>query len=36
MDKRKINAGKKTVKKKGSSRAASGEDAVKIIDAYLR
>lgn len=33
---RKINAGKKAAKKKGTLRAASGEDAVKIIDAYLQ
>jgi hypothetical protein len=34
--KRKINAGRKAVQKKGRSRGVSGEDAVKIIDAYLQ
>jgi hypothetical protein len=33
---RKAGAGKKALKKKGSSRAASGKEALKIIDAYLR
>jgi hypothetical protein len=33
---RKAGAGKKALKKKGSSRAASGKDALKIIDAYLQ
>jgi hypothetical protein len=34
--KKKAGAGKKALKKKGSSRAASGKDALKIIDAYLQ
>jgi hypothetical protein len=33
---RKAGAGKKALKKKGSSRAASGKEALKIIDAYLQ
>jgi hypothetical protein len=32
----KTSAARKTVKKKGATRAASGKEAVKIIDAYLR
>jgi hypothetical protein len=34
--KRKAGAGKKALKKRGSSRAASGKEASKIIDAYLQ
>lgn len=33
---RKSSAERKTLRKKGASRAAAGKDAVKIIDAYLR
>jgi len=34
--KSKAGAGKKALTKKGSSRAASGKEALKIIDAYLQ